>query len=228
MPGERGGVQPPPGDREISAGQPVPAELHRQLAVRVDVVGGDDDDSVRPQRANPKRAIAISTVPAEQRVPPGRRLRHRWPIVTGQCRASAIVTGRAGCLAGPAGAPVRAPWAGLAVGAGLVAVLAGPPVQPRRATLMPAARAVATISLRGIGGAPSVVPYCYTATRRQFRARGGRCQCAELAMASAAVLPRLPSRRSATCLVPQIRVLPVVSRAEAMAGVPSRVMYTNP
>ena len=45
------------------------------------------------------------------------------------------------------------------------------------------------------------------------------CQRAELAMVSATVLVRLPSRRSATCRVPQIRVLPVVSRAEATAGV---------
>ena len=40
-------------------------------------------------------------------------------------------------------------------------------------------------------------------------------------------LPKLPSRRSATCPVPQIRVLPVVSLAEAAAGVPSRVTYTS-
>ena len=41
-------------------------------------------------------------------------------------------------------------------------------------------------------------------------------------MASAAFSPKLPSRRSATRGVPQIRVLPVVSRAEAVTCVPSR------
>src|SRR5262249_47955474 len=65
--------------------------------------------------------------------------------------------------------------------------------------------------------------FCYTAVQRQVLRRPARCQCAEPAMASAAALPRLPSRRSTTCPVPQIRVLPVVSRAEAAVGVPSRV-----
>ena len=46
-------------------------------------------------------------------------------------------------------------------------------------------------------------------------------------MASAALSPKFPSRRSATCPVPQIRVLPVVSRADAAAGAPSRVMYIS-
>jgi hypothetical protein len=41
-------------------------------------------------------------------------------------------------------------------------------------------------------------------------------------MASATFSPKLPSRRSATRGVPQIRVLPVVSRAEAVTCVPSR------
>src|SRR5712691_3374443 len=46
-------------------------------------------------------------------------------------------------------------------------------------------------------------------------------------MASAAALPKFPSRRSATRRVPQIRVLPAVSRAEAAAGVPSLLMYIS-
>src|SRR5215470_14184710 len=96
------------------------------------------------------------------------------------------------------------------------------------AMLMPAARAVTTVSLRSIGRLLRLaVHFCYTAARRQVPARPARYQRADLAMASAAALPRLPSRRSATCLVPQIRVLPVVSRAEAMAGTPLRVMYTS-
>ena len=44
-------------------------------------------------------------------------------------------------------------------------------------------------------------------------------------MASAAVLPRLPSRRSATWRVHQ--GIAGGKRAEAAAGVPSRVMYTS-
>src|SRR5215813_134257 len=71
---------------------------------------------------------------------------------------------------------------------------------------------------------PLAAHFCYTAARCQVPAR---CQCVESAMASAAVLPRLPSIRSATCRVPQINVLPVVSRAEAMAGLPSRLMYIS-
>src|SRR5262245_63161902 len=88
---------------------------------------------------------------------PASRSRHHtvrgtgWPIVTGQRRASAIVTGRAGYLAGPAAAALGDPSVDPATGAELVAVLAGPPVQPSTAMLMPAARAVATISLRGMG-----------------------------------------------------------------------------
>jgi hypothetical protein len=93
------------------------------------------------------------------------------------------------------------------------------------AMLMPAARAVTTISLRSIGGSfrcASLLLHRHPLV--SSRAGLARRQCAELAMASAAVLPKLPSRRSATCRVPQIKVLPVVSRAEAVAGVPSRVM----
>src|SRR6516225_2578534 len=88
------------------------------------------------------------------------------------------------------------------------------------AMLMPVARAATTVSLRSIW-APSV------GGSLLLHRRPARCQCAEPAMASAAALPRLPSRRSATCPVPQIRVLPVVSRAEAAVGVPSRVTYTS-
>src|SRR5215469_5719296 len=110
---------------------------------------------------------------------PNSRSRHHtvrgtgWPIVTGQRRASAIVTGRAGYLADLAGAPVGDPAVDPAIGAEPVTVLAGSPLQPRRTTLMPAARAVAAISLYSMG-APSVVPYCcYTATRRRVPARAG-------------------------------------------------------
>src|SRR5215469_6712930 len=70
-----------------------------------------------------------------------------WPIVTGQCLASAIVTGRAGYLAG---ALLDDPAADPALVADLVAVVAGPPVQPSKAALIPAARAVAMIGLRAI------------------------------------------------------------------------------
>src|SRR5215472_5590604 len=74
-----------------------------------------------------------------------------WTIVTGQRRAPAIVTGRAGCLAGPAGAPLGATSTDPATGAEPVTVLAGPPPQPRRTTLIAAARAVPATSLRSMG-----------------------------------------------------------------------------
>src|SRR5215475_11374175 len=88
---------------------------------------------------------------------PASRSRHQtvrgtgWPIVTGQCRAPAIVTGGAGYLAGPAGVPLEGPAVDSATGADPATVLAGTPLQPRRTTLILAARAVAAISLRGIG-----------------------------------------------------------------------------
>src|SRR5215467_8063903 len=117
-----------------------------------------------------------------------------WPIVTGQRRASAIVTGRAGCLAGASlgGVP-----ADRAMAAEPVTVLAGPPPQPRRTTLIAAARAVPATSLRGMG---RLLPLGLTVGTpvSAGRFRWPRCQCAELAMARAAVLLRLPSRRSAT------------------------------
>src|SRR5690348_970299 len=58
-----------------------------------------------------------------------------WPIVTGQCRAPAIVTGDAALAGGAA----LAGDAALAGGPVLVggAVLAGPPVQPGQARLRP-------------------------------------------------------------------------------------------
>src|SRR6266702_3541357 len=82
-----------------------------------------------------------------------------WPIVTGQFRAPAIVTGR--------GAAVVAGLAELVlVLAGLV--LAGVPVQPRRVTARAAARVVvAAIRLRFIGGLPS-------APNGRWRARSSR------------------------------------------------------
>ena len=138
-----------------------------------------------------------------------------WPIVTGQRRASAIVTGRAGYLAGgPLGDPAVDP----AAGAEPVTVLGGPLLQPRRIALMPAARAVAAVSLRSMGRSFRRAYFCYTAPRQGVPVGRARCQCAELAMARAAVLPKLPSRRIATCWVPQIKVLPVVRRAEAVAS----------
>src|SRR5215472_2495230 len=95
------------------------------------------------------------------------------------------------------------------------------------AMLMAAARAVIAVSLRSIGRLlPSADHFWYTAGWCRVPERR-RCQRAEVAMASAAALLRLPSRRSATCLVAQISVLPVVSRAEATAVVPLRVMYIS-
>jgi hypothetical protein len=87
-------------------------------------------------------------------------------MVTGQCRAPAIVTGRAGWVAGAlvagplvggvlvAGVLVAGTGAGAGVAAvlaGVAAVLAGPPPQPGRAAPMAVARTVTAISLRGMG-----------------------------------------------------------------------------
>src|SRR5215472_8747218 len=117
--------------------------------------------------------------------------------------------------------PVMRAWDGPFASAGVASV-------STVARLMPAASVVRTISLRSMG---RLVPLCLTpdtpAAAGGFPCGAARCQCAERAMASAAVLLRLPSRRSATCPVPQISVLPVVSRAEAAAEEPSRVMYTS-
>src|SRR5262249_31737857 len=73
------------------------------------------------------------------------------PSVPGQPGASAIVTGRARCPADPAAAPLGAPSADPATGAEPATVLAGPPLQPKRTALIPAARAVAAIVLRDMG-----------------------------------------------------------------------------
>src|SRR5215831_14043847 len=117
--------------------------------------------------------------------------------------------------------PVMRAWEGPFASAGVASAMVA-------AMLMPAARAAATVSLRSIGRLLGLAAHSwYTAARCQVPARPAQCQRAELAMASAAALPTLPSSRSATCLVPQTRVLPVVSRAEAMAETPLRVMYTS-
>src|SRR5712691_980796 len=70
--------------------------------------------------------------------------------------------------------PVIRAWDGPFASADVASVIAA-------AMLMPAARAVRTISLRSIGAAPSVATHlCYTATRWQVPARGGALSAGRL------------------------------------------------